>query len=180
MVYAVFRTLHRSGRSRVLHEIRLTRASAIWTNASSSPRAVPAAAGKGISSSSESESGSGSGSGSGSESGGGSNPVPPPILVPTLSGGQKAFLDSEMPAIRDLFFDFASGEDNTLDLLGLQNLLASIGDRPSGKTLRAMFVAADTDGSGGIDLEESSAMLKMVNYTSPCNMFSSVLLQISA
>ena len=37
---------------------------------------------------------------------------------------------------------------------GLKSLLASLGEHPGGETLKQLFVEADTDRSGAIDLEE--------------------------
>ena len=71
---------------------------------------------------------------------------------PSIPGG-RAFLESELPAVVDLFHDFANA-DAELDSAALSSLLAAIGERPSPRTLDALFTLADSDGSGAIDLDE--------------------------
>ena len=69
--------------------------------------------------------------------------------------GSRAFLDSELPAVVDLFRDHAcatTGELNSPRDLG--GLLREIGEQPDEATLERLFALADTDGSGGIDLDE--------------------------
>ena len=77
--------------------------------------------------------------------------------VPTAAGG-KAFLASELPAVMDLFSDFAGDVDDdgkqVLGLDGMKNLLDSVGERPSEDDLAALFEAADADGNGTVDLDE--------------------------
>ena len=77
--------------------------------------------------------------------------------VPIAAGG-KAFLASELPAVMDLFSDFAGDVDDdgkqVLGLDGMKNLLDSVGERPSEDDLAALFEAADADGNGTVDLDE--------------------------
>ena len=68
--------------------------------------------------------------------------------------GSRAFLPSELPAVVDLFHDFASTKTGHLSFNGLGRLLGAIGEKPSKTTLEELFAMADTDLSGAIDLEE--------------------------
>ena len=65
----------------------------------------------------------------------------------------KAFLPSEMPAVVDLFDDFA-GESKMLDREGLRRILNAVGEKPSSQQLEELFIMADADSSGEIDLDE--------------------------
>ena len=81
--------------------------------------------------------------------------------------GTKAFVESEMPAIVDLFSAFALPGQSELDAGGLQKVLAAVGEHPSPETLRRMFVEADTDRSGTIDLAEFLAASDRILGQSP-------------
>ena len=83
--------------------------------------------------------------------------------------GTKAFVESEMPAIVDLFSAFAlpGQSERELDAGGLQKVLAAVGEHPSPETLHRMFVEADTDRSGTIDLAEFLAASDRILGRSP-------------
>ena len=68
-------------------------------------------------------------------------------------GLYEAFTAAEIPAVTDLFHDYA-GEDKLLCEDRLQGLLRAVGERPDEKTLKQLFKEADTDCSGAIDLQE--------------------------
>ena len=78
----------------------------------------------------------------------------------------KAFLPAELPAVVDLFDDYA-GASRTLDREGLQKLLASIGERPDAETLETLFSTADADQSGAIDLDEFLAASDQLLASNP-------------
>ena len=83
--------------------------------------------------------------------------------------GTKAFVESEMPAIVDLFSAFAvrgQGEPE-LDADGLQKVLAAVGEHPAPETLSRIFTEADTDRSGTIDLAEFLAASDRILGQSP-------------
>ena len=83
--------------------------------------------------------------------------------------GTKAFVESEMPAIVDLFSAFAvrgQGEPE-LDADGLQKVLAAVGEHPAPETLSRIFTEADTDRSGTIDLAEFLAASDHILGQSP-------------
>ena len=89
--------------------------------------------------------------------------------------GTKAFVESEMPAIVDLFSAFAvraplwGGEQSEpeLDADGLQKVLAAVGEHPAPETLSRIFTEADTDRSGTIDLAEFLAASDRILGQSP-------------
>lgn len=81
-----------------------------------------------------------------------------PRLLRRAAGGApsrayKAFTETEMPAIIDLFHAYAIPmgpvgrwpTDPVLDYNGLKAVLESIGERPDDATVRNLFVEADTD-----------------------------------
>lgn len=74
-----------------------------------------------------------------------------------------------MPAIVDLFSAFAlpGQSERELDAGGLQKVLAAVGEHPSPETLRQIFVEADTDHSGTIDLGEFLAASDRILGRSP-------------
>ena len=80
--------------------------------------------------------------------------------------GSKAFAAAELPAVIDLFHDFADREGN-LSESRLQKLLAAVGEWPSEEVLQALFVEADTDHSGGIDLQEFLAASDLILAQNP-------------
>ena len=69
------------------------------------------------------------------------------------SRAYKAFTETEMPAIIDLFHAYAVPmgpvgrwpTDPVLDYNGLKAVLESIGERPDDATVRNLFIEADTD-----------------------------------
>lgn len=72
--------------------------------------------------------------------------------------GSIAFADCEMAAVKDLFFQFAKDSPQghaVLDVKGIQDLLASIGERPDDNTLINLFSTADLNGSGEITMNVS-------------------------
>lgn len=89
------------------------------------------------------------------------------------SSRTKAFVDSEMPAVIDLFNAYALPAnygrlpESALDADGLKKVLAAIGEHPTDETLRQIFTEADTDGSGTIELEEFLAASDRILGGSP-------------
>lgn len=75
-----------------------------------------------------------------------------PVPQRSFTAGSRAFLPSELPAVSDLFSDFAHG--GTLDKSGLAKLLKAVGEMPDQAMLDDLFAAADTDGSGLLDIAE--------------------------
>ena len=88
-------------------------------------------------------------------------------LIRRCSTRTKAFVESEMPAIVDLFSAFALPGQRELDTGGLQKVLSAIGEHPSPETLRQVFDEADTDRSGTIDLAEFIAASDRILGHSP-------------
>jgi len=70
--------------------------------------------------------------------------------------GCKAFvLESDRHALVDLFQKFAMPEHpRCLDREGLKNALKAVGETPDDETLEQIFLDADLDGNGVVDLEE--------------------------
>ena len=77
--------------------------------------------------------------------------------------GSKAFAECETDAIQDLFFQFAQIAENGgvdeegsyLSLKGVEELLKSIGENPSQRTLKRMFNEADLNHDGKLHLNVS-------------------------
>jgi adenylate kinase family enzyme len=80
--------------------------------------------------------------------------------------GSAAFLPSELPAVVDLFSDYASA-DGTLTEECLARLLAAVGEPPDPEIISQLFAAADTDNSGGIDLAEFLAAADTLLASNP-------------
>lgn len=75
--------------------------------------------------------------------------------------GSIAFAECETAAITDLFYQFAKecsdkGEEGNyyLSLGGVRELLNSIGERPDERTLKRLYMAADTNRDGKLSLSE--------------------------
>ena len=85
---------------------------------------------------------------------------------PALRAGSAAFLPSELPAVVDLFSDYASS-DGTLSEERLARLLAAVGEPPDAGMIGELFAAADTDNSGGIDLAEFLAAADLLLASNP-------------
>jgi adenylate kinase family enzyme len=75
--------------------------------------------------------------------------------------GSIAFAECETAAITDLFYQFARESDDKgeegnyyLSLAGVRELLNSIGERPDEKTLKRLYLAADTNRDGKLSLSE--------------------------
>lgn len=75
--------------------------------------------------------------------------------------GSIAFAECETAAITDLFYEFAKesndkGEEGHyfLSLGGVRELLNSIGERPDERTLKRLYLAADTNRDGKLSLSE--------------------------
>lgn len=77
--------------------------------------------------------------------------------------GSAAFADCEMAAVKDLFFQFATNSPKGhtyLDLEGVREILASIGERPDRETLNKLFRTADTNENGTIEMNVSSSFCR--------------------
>lgn len=84
------------------------------------------------------------------------------ISPKTPSPGSLAFAQCEMAAITDLFYQFARNFDENgkgdgehfLTPIDVRELLNSIGERPDERTLKKLFMAADTAKDGKLSLSE--------------------------
>jgi hypothetical protein len=78
-----------------------------------------------------------------------------------LQPGAKAFADSEISALADLYYHFAGskecgGHDEAGPYLcpqGVKQLLQSIGEHPDEVTLHDLFETADLNGDGKLHIE---------------------------
>ena len=80
--------------------------------------------------------------------------------------GSGAFLPSELPAVVDLFSDYAD-KHGKLDVARLAQLLDAVGEAPDPALLNALFTTADTDRSGHLDLDEFLAAADTILATNP-------------
>ena len=80
--------------------------------------------------------------------------------------GSRAFLPSELPAVVDLFSDFADA-NGTLSPERLAKLLAAVGEPPDEALLSQLFTMADTDRSGCVDLGEFLAAADTILASNP-------------
>ena len=78
----------------------------------------------------------------------------------------QAFLPSELPAVVDLFSDFANPA-GALDEAGLARLLSAVGEPPDATLVRQLFMVADKDKSGKLDLSEFLAAADSILAKNP-------------
>lgn len=86
--------------------------------------------------------------------------------------GSLAFADSELAAVVDLYYQFATETTkgtSYLDLEGVRELLASIGERPDESTLGELFRTADLNCKGTIDLNVSCSCRRTLHPKCACS-----------
>ena len=80
----------------------------------------------------------------------------PETLQPSLPGS-RAFVDCDRAAVIDLFHQYAvtsnGTKDKYLDRQGLASILKAVGENPDAETLERLYLNADADGNGMIELD---------------------------